>query len=224
MKIIVLHGENEVAARERLLSFIVEAKKRGWVTEVIKKGDFVSEKLALGNLYFFNTLLIVDDYHFLTKKDFDFLKKNFDKTEKVLVICGFGENISQSVLNNFPKGTKIEKFDCPKIVFEFLDSIFPGNLEKTLKLLHKVLEKTPPELLLHNFFTRIRDLYWVKTDPSTLPYNSRRVYYLEKQAAHFTKDELERILSYLADIDVEAKMSSLGIDYYLDLLVFKYLQ
>lgn len=224
MKVIVLHGENEVVARDRLFLFISEAKKRGWAVEKIKEGESFSERFSLGNLYFLNTLFIVESYRILSKKDFVFLNNIFKKSDKVLVVCGLGENIPQSILNKFPKETKIETFNYPKIIFDFLDSILPGNSEKILKLLHEVLKKNPPELVFHLFFTRIRDLYWVKVDPSSLPYYSKRVYYLEKQASQFGLEKLKDILNYLADIDVEAKMSSLGMDYYLDLLVLKHLQ
>jgi len=224
MKLIVLQGENEIAAKERLFLFTSEAKKRGWVIEKIKEGESVSEKISLVNLYFLNTLFVVENYRLLTKKDFDFLNRVFEKSDKVLVVCAFGENIPQSVLKKFPKPTKFESFNYPKIIFDFLDSILPGNSKEVLKLLHEVLKRNPPELVFHLFFTRIRDLFWVKVDPSTLPYYSKRVYYLEKQASRFTQEKLKSILNFLAEIDVEAKMSSLGIDYYLDLLVIKHLQ
>ncbi len=224
MNLIILHGENEVSARERLFSFVSEAKRRGWAVEKIKEGESVSEKLSLVNLYFLKTLFVVENYRLMKKKDFIFLNKFFEKSDKVLVICGFGENIPQSVLEKFPKSAKIEIFNYPKVVFDFLDNILPGNFEKVLRLLHEVLKRNPPELVFHLFFTRVWDLYWVKTDPSTIPYYSKRVYYLEKQASRFTQGELKEILDCLADIDIEAKMSTLGIDYYLDLLIFKYLQ
>lgn len=47
MKVIVLHGENEVVARDRLFLFISEAKKRGWAVEKLRKGSPFLKDLAL---------------------------------------------------------------------------------------------------------------------------------------------------------------------------------
>jgi len=47
---------------------------------------------------------------------------------------------------------------------------------------------------------------------------------LEKQAYRFSQSQLQEIIDYLASIDVEAKRSSLGLEYYLDLFILKYLE
>ena len=227
MKVIILQGEDEIRARERLFSFIREAKKRNWIVERIGENGLLSEKLSLGALYFQGSLLIVEDYRLINKRDIDFINKNYRELEDVVVICAFGEVVSQSLLKKLPRDIKIENFDYPKIIFNFLDSISSGDCRKVLYLLREVLslkEKYPPELVFHLLFTRIRDLYWIKVCPYNLPYKFRQMYFLKKQASFFTKGKLKDIINFLADIDIEAKMSNLGIDFYLDLVVLKYLK
>lgn len=224
MKIIVLHGEDEISARSRLFSFIEEAKRRNWLVERIKDGDSILEKLKLESLYFPNLLLILENYRALDKDAVKFLGANLGNMDKVLVICSFGKVIPQSDLRKFPKSTRIEKFDYPKVMYDLWNNILPNNSQRILTLLREALKANPPELVFHSFFKRIRDLYWIKISPSTIPYGSRQVYWLERQASHFTQEDLRRILNFLAEVDTEAKMSTLGIDFYLDLVVFKYLK
>jgi DNA polymerase III delta subunit len=224
MEIIILQGENNLALKERLSKFVNEAKKRNWSIIRIEKEERVLDKILLSGLYDKGNLFIVEDYKSISKSDLKYLKEKVAKIDGVLVICSQGGNIPSSILKNFPKIKKIENFDYPKIVFQFLDSLYPSNSKNAILLFHQMLEREPEELIFHLISSRLKDLYWVKTDPSTLPYPSWQVEKLERQASRFTRDNLRQLIEELALLDIEAKRSSLGLVYYLDLLLVKYLK
>jgi DNA polymerase III delta subunit len=225
MEIIILQGEDNLALAKRLDKFIAEAKLRNWSIVRITKDEPVLEKIFLSSgLYASKSLFIIDDYKFLSKKDIKKLGEKLEKIDGVLVICSQGGPISSSFLKGFPKIKKIENFNYPKITYQFLDSLYPKNSKNALFLLHQLQEKQPSELIFHMIATRFRDLYWAKKEPSTLPFSSWQVEKLERQSARFTEEKLKNFIEDLALIDVEAKRSSLGIVYYLDLLIAKHLK
>jgi DNA polymerase III delta subunit len=224
MEIIILQGENNLALKERLSKFVNEAKKRNWSIIRIEKEERVLDKILLSGLYDKGNLFIVEDYKSISKSDLKYLKEKMAKIDGVLVICSQGGNIPSSILKNFPKIKKIENFDYPKIVFQFLDSLYPSNSKNAILLFHQMLEREPEELIFHLISSRLKDLYWVKIDPSTLPYPSWQVEKLERQASRFTQDNLRQLIEELALLDIEAKRSSLGLIYYLDLLLVKHLK
>lgn len=224
MEIIVLQGEDKLALEKRLSVFVAEARKRKWGVNRISAGESALDRIVLSNLFTSNNLFIIDDYRSLSKKDVKYLLKKIDDLEGVLVICSSGDSIPTSFLNNFPKIKKIENFNYPKIIFQFLDSIYPKNAKDALELLHQVLDKEPPELVFHLLAVRLRDIYWSKVDPSTLPYSSWQVEKIERQAAKFDLEKVKDFINELAKYDIEAKRSSLGLTFYLDLLITKHIK
>lgn len=224
MEIIVLQGEDKLALEKRLSVFIAEARKRKWGVNRISAGEDALEKIFLSDLFTPKNLFIIDDYKSLSNKDVKYLLKKIDNLEGVLVICSSGDSISTSFLKNLPKIKKIENFNYPKIIFQFLDSIYPKNAKNALSLLHQALDREPPELVFHLLAVRLRDIYWSKVDPSTLPYSSWQVEKIERQAAKFDLEKVKDFIDELANYDIEAKRSSLGLTFYLDLLIAKHIK
>lgn len=224
MEIIFLQGENESALRKRLSAFITEARKRNWEVVRIFAGENVLEKIIISGLFSSKSLFIVEDYKSLKVKNINYFLERIDKMEGVLVICSFGGLIPSSFLKVFPKVKKIENFDYPKLIFQFLDAIYPLNSRNALLLLHQVIEREPVELVFHLLSIRLRDIYWSKVDPSTLPYPSWQIEKIERQAAKFDLEKVKNFIEELAACDVEAKRSSLGLSFYLDLLIAKHIK
>lgn len=224
MKIIVLQGENEFAIDERLLKFISEAKRRKWSVVNISEKESILDKLFLVDLYAPKSLFIIENYRLLSQKDIKYIEKKAKEIDGVLVICSKGGKICPSFLKALPNLKKIEGFEYPKVIFELLDNLYPSSAKKVISILEKLAKKEPAEFVFHMIFSRIRDLYWAKVDPSTLPYSSWRVEKLERQASKFSQEQLKNFIEDLALIDIEAKRSSLGIFYYLDLLMIKHLK
>lgn len=205
MKIIVLHGDYTFKLYERLNKFIEAAKKRGW--EIVN--DEINQTPSLFNI---ERLTIVRKYNLISKKDVP----NILKIPGTLVIYNEG-TIPQTFLKELPKDTKVEEFKLPKIIWNFLDNI-------SVKLLHEVIKTEPIEFVFSILSKRFRDLYWVKTSPETLPYQSWQIGKLKRQAQKYTTREVVQIINKLAEIDIKVKTSKAELISELDLLLIKSLE
>jgi hypothetical protein len=212
MKIIVLHGDDTEKSYERLMKFVESAKKRNWE---ILTNEFPNTPSLFGS----DRLIIYRDFRLLTTRDI----KNFDRFDGTLVIYHTGI-LPQTFLKLMPKDFKMEKFELPKILFTFLESFYPGNSARSLKLLHELTESSAVELTFFMLARHLKDLYWVSIDPATTAYPSWRLSKLKSQASKFGIDKLKQIISDLADIDIKVKTSKADLLTDLDLLMVKQLK
>ena len=212
MKIIVLHGDDSAKSYERLMKFVETAKKRSWE---ILTDEFPNTPSLFGT----ERLIIYRDYKLLTSKDI----KNFDRFEGTLVIYHPGD-LPQTFIKQMPKDFKMEKFELPKILFTFLESFYPSNSQRSLKLLHDLVKNTAIELIFFMLARHLKDLYWVTIDPTTNQYPSWRLSKLKSQANKFTVENLKLIIKNLADIDILVKTSKADLLTELDLLMVKQLE
>ena len=112
----------------------------------------------------------------------------------------------------------------PKLLFKFLDEIYPGNSKTALNMLHKITESEAIEMVMAMLARHLRDLYWAQSDPDTLPYPSWRASKLKSQAAKFKANSLVNLIRNLADIDTKSKSSKLDLGTALDLTLAKQLK
>ncbi len=204
MKIIILHGDDTQKSYLRLTKFIDEAKKRNW--EIL-----YDEVSATPSLFGVERLIVIRDIKLLTKK----ILNTLSKIPGTLVVYETS-SIGQTVLKTFPKESKVEKYDLPKIIWNFLDTL-------QLSTLHELIKNEPIEFIFALISKRIRDLYWIKIDSKSLPYQSWQVSKLKKQSDKYTEGELKIILEELARIDVEVKTGKTDLTSSLDLLFVKYI-
>jgi hypothetical protein len=212
MKIIVLHGDDSVKSYARLMKFVETAKKRNW--EII-----TNEFPNTPSLFGIERLIIYRDFTLLTAKDI----KNFDKFDGTFVIYHDGV-LPQTFIKLMPKDFRMEKFEMPRILFTFLESFYPGNSNRALKLLHDLTKTEAIELIFFMLARHLKDLYWVSVDPKTPQYPSWRLSKLKSQASKFTIENLQLIVGKLADIDIKVKTSKVDLLTELDLLIVKLLK
>lgn len=223
METIVVHGEYTRDSYHRIKQFIESAKNRGWeVISLDKNGGPFSNYLA-SSLFDKKRLLIVNDYKLITSENLKYLGRNKENIDLTLVIYHKGI-VPQPVLKKLPNVKKIETFEPPKIIYKFLESVYPGNSLEYLKLLHFLLEQDQIELIFYLLGMHFKDLYWVKSDPSSVPYASWKVSKLESQARKFEKGQLEKIIGEMARIDILVKTSKKDLTHELDLMLVSRLE
>jgi DNA polymerase III gamma/tau subunit len=132
--------------------------------------------------------------------------------------------LSEKVKKALPAAARIEVFDLPKTLFTFLESFIPGNAKTAIAFLEKTIETQPLELVFSVFSKHIRDLYWARVSPETLPYPSWRLQKLGRQARAFDQEQLASFLRQLAEIDISVKTESQSLLILLDLFVVKALE
>ena len=212
MQIIVLHGEDIGKSYDRLQKFTGEAKKRNW--------EILYDDISLTpSLFGLERLIVIRDYKLLTKK----ILTSLAKINGTLVI--YHESVlPKTFLGLLPKDTKTEEFKLPKLIWSFLENLVPGNSEKSVQTFHKIIERDAPEFVFTFIARQFRDLYWVKTDPSSVTFESWKVQKLKGQSQKFGTEKLKEIIEKLSEIDILVKTSKAEIVSSLDLLIIKQLE
>ena len=102
------------------------------------------------------------------------------------------------------------EFKPEQLVFKFLDSLRPGNVQESLLLLAKILKTDEPEIVIYMIIKRFRLFILVKDkitsgtdDLNKLA--SWQIANLTKQANYFTLRSLVEIYHRLLKTDVEQK-------------------
>lgn len=219
MNLIVIHGDYVAASYSRLDELIKDAKKRGWEIKKISANNRLrfSEQLSTKSLFEKDSLYIFDQLTKLPEKELKWLNNN-EKNLNINFVLYHTNFIPAKILRLLPKH-KVEEFKLPRLIWNFLDSFYPGNSKKCLYLLHKVCENEPVEFVLALLSRRLKDLYIAKIDPKDLDYAAWRVSKLKTQSKRFTKEQLKEVISALASADVEAKQSKLPLLTSLDLII-----
>ncbi len=220
MKIIILHGDYIKKSQERLDYFQGLAKKRGWEIKKIEANAnlSVSEQLSAGLLFQDKTLFVLGDVKKLTPHDFVWIKKTGKELALTLVVYA-PYFVSKSILSKFPKDVKIEEFKLPRIIFTFLDGLYPRNYKRTFTLFHELVQHQPVEFIFALVAKQIRDLYWAELESQSLPYPAWRVGKLKSQSAKFKVEKLKDLINKLAIIDIAAKTGKADLISSLDLLI-----
>ncbi len=224
MKIIILHGDDERKLYERLSKFVETARSRSWEVDYLDDPAVkLQETLFSTSLFSNERFFVLRDIKRLGKKEIEWLNKKYSDLSGNLIIYHEGY-ISKTILSALPKEVKIEEFKLPVIIWSFLEHIYPGNSKLVILEFHKIIERDAPEFIITLIAKLFRDLYWAKVDPASMPYPSWRNSRLKAQANKFTIDDLQLIISKLAEIDIEVKTSKSDLVTTLDLLVIKHLQ
>lgn len=206
--IIVLHGDNQVASREKFIVLREDAIKKGFnvvnldgkATDTSKIDLYSQTTTLLGQ----GTAVFIED--FFTNKKVKNKEQSF--TPGGEVVFWEPREVTKSELAKFPESWKVEYFPIPKLIFKFLDSINFKNQKETIAMLHEVLQKETPELIIPLFSWHIRQLIWAKQDPKSLAVPSWKVQRLLAQASQVTLEELYHFHEKLLKLDRSIKTST----------------
>lgn len=226
MNTILLHGDDYLGAKKRLDTFILTAKKRGWLIDRFGPDSSVdfSELVSGANLFSKDRLIIVENLNRLPPKQITWVAENQARFEVTLVFINEGF-VNSRTLASLPKKTKIELFRLPREIFDFLYSFYPGNSKKALTLLKNVLKKEPIEAVFAILSRHIRDIYCASEDPKSLPYKETwRISKLISQSKKFEAGKLKKVIFLLAEADIKAKSSRGNLNDLLDQIIITQLE
>lgn len=224
MKIFVLHGEDLGKSYSRLKKFIDTAKKRSWeVTYLDETNNRLQDELSAASLFGGERFFIIRDVKKIGKPELKWLTDKAPNLDGNLVIYHEGD-LPLSFIKALPKDVKIEAFILPKLIWNFLDGLYPGNASKSLVIFHRIIETDPPEMVFSLIAKLFRDLFWVMEDVSTLPYPTWRASKLKSQASKFSKEKLIKVINLMSEIDVKVKKGKADLVSSLDLLMVKHLE
>ncbi len=203
---LIIHGDNQVASRSLLLA----AKQ----TATAKNLEIISlsgDELNLAELQnYVNSVNLLGTTNcvvvegFFGRRPSNEKKKIIEQLEKwsnEQIILWDGKDVSLQ-LKNFPLNI-VKKFELPRTVFKFLDSLALNDLSQTL-------ETTPPEFVFSLLVGQVRKLMIIKSGGGNFP--DWQMAKLKSQAAKFTDQELSSMHHQLLDIDFKNKTSASAMD------------
>ena len=207
MKILLIHGDNTFESYQRLNIVLTNSKDKGYRIEIIEnnKANF-QERINTKSLFREKTVFLLEKISILKKNDFNWIKKNISINDLFLIIYNDG-SLGKTIINSFPKDTKVEEYKLPQLLWKFLDSFYPGNDRKTLQLLNECVKNNPIEFIFSMLSRHLKDLYWVKIEPKGLEYQEWRITKLQNQADKFAKSLLKNIIKEMSEIDLKVKTS-----------------
>lgn len=223
MKLIILHGDNQVESRRRLSQLISQAKKKGLEIQRLDGKGLVKSDLLMAarsqSLLSDDHLVVVEDFFANNKKAAE-AAQEVTKTGGAEFVFWEKSALSPTTVKKLLKIAGVEEFKIPKSIFKFLDSLAPGNTKAMLNLLHNVRE-SEEEFVFFMLGRQIRLLIWAKKEPETLALPEWQKTKLIKQAEKFSPDCLLLLHHRLLELDRANKKSQLpeNLSASLDLLL-----
>lgn len=223
MKLLILHGDDQIKLYARFQKFIETAKSRSWEIAYLDDAPSIKESISATSLFGAERFFVLRDIKRLGKTEIEWLKKHAPEIDGNLVVCHEGY-VPVGITKGITTDVKIEEFKLPKIIFSLIDMIRPGNSAQIIKTLHKIVETEPVEFVFVLIAKLMRDLYWAKTDLASMPYPSWRSSKLKNQSDKFTTEQLKQLVNSLAETDIKVKTSKTDLLSSLDLLIVKSLE
>jgi DNA polymerase III delta subunit len=221
----VLHGENIIASRDKLVELITEAKEKNKSIERLdaKKINpgFLEGKLIKRDLFGTERMVVIEELHSLPRsKQKDFLIELITKSD-VDVVLWEKRKLTPTMIKKFPQAQSLE-FKLSSALFNWLDSLSGNKNTRTQQIatFHKTLETEDPHLCLVMLARQIRMLIQTKDGGKIAgpPWVIKKV---QKQSQSFKLQQLLEVHQRLLDIDLRQKTSTnaLELDQELDLLL-----
>jgi len=225
MKVVLVHGDDVNKSRKRLLAIVENVKKREWEVNrfsEINKESFLN-KFTSGSLFAKNTLYVVENATKISAKDLQWIKKKGEVFPGSLLLYMKSQAPARFV-KSLPRGTKFEEFTLPKVIFNMLDSIIPGNSKTFNNLFYELVRRDGQEFVLAVLARYLRDLYWVSSDAVGLGYPSWRVNKLKRQSERLTAERIKAMIDKLSRVDILSKLGKEDLVSGIDLVITRELR
>lgn len=209
----LLHGNNIVASRAKLIECIDKARGQG--KEIRQLDGKTLDSLGLTqavesfSLFGGNVLVVIDGLLIkLGKKEkmavqlIDILKRSESTID---IILWEEKEIGKTLTALLGSKCSVELFKTPVVIFQFLDSITPGRTPELLGLLHQSLDLDAAELIFALLVRRVRQLIQLRDNVVPEGLQGWQAGRLTSQAKFFTMDRLLIMEKRLLEIDISIK-------------------
>jgi DNA polymerase III delta subunit len=224
---IIIHGENTIASREKLVDCITQSKLKGNEIVRIESKSLteaqLEELLGTSDLFGTEKTVIIDSLHSLpTSKKKKNLVAQLKNSQLHELILWEKRALTKTMLKPFPSAQVFE-YKASKTLFAWLD-LFGKSKDSTKKLtlLHDAFNSDGEYFCFLMLIRQFRLLIQVKTGAKVggAPFMITK---LKSQANNFTEEELLKIYKKLLKIDIAQKTSKnlLSLQQELDLLTTK---
>jgi len=225
---IILHGDNQVASRQKL-NELIKAQKSAGIDDIVRldgakidQNQLVQEAASVG-LFGPNRLVVIEGLFSRPKSQqkktlLEYLHHSLTILPPLIV--WEPKTLTKTVVKNFTS-VQIQEFKLTKTLFTFLDSLYPGNSSESFRLLEKTRQHEADELIFFMLIRQIRLLIQVKDQVAKLPpWQNQK---LTRQANLFPSQKLIEAHHQLLEIDrlIKTGKTHLPLSAHLDLLLAK---
>lgn len=212
--ITLLHGENIVGSRNYLND--IRVKHTGEIIVLDGKTVLLGEiKQAVESLSLFSgsRLVIIENLcSRLSKTQLkEYLSYLFKAESLSDIVIWEGKEITKVSLKNIPKNWKVESYPIPKVIFNFLDNISPGNNIKMLSLL-KDSRKTNDDNFLFLMIVRQIRMLLLAFEGGLVGMPPWMAGKFSRQAKKYSKEDLLKLYKKLLLIDIGQKSGTAAFD------------
>lgn len=210
----LIHGDNTEAARNKLLELKAAAKTKEIRTLNGKRMDpnATVQALESSSLFGGDVLVVVEGFISSAKKREKafgiILAQLLAAATTIDVVLYEEKEVEKGTLTKLGSKGEIFLFKTPVVIFQFLDSIRPGNAKTSLTLFTQVLTREPAEIVFALLVRRVRQLMVLADGLVPDGLQGWQADRLTSQARHFTIDELVVMHTSLLDIDIAIKTGS----------------
>jgi len=220
----ILHGENTIKSREKLVSLLTDLQAKG-----IKIVRLEANKLNLPeleaaliqtDLFGATETVVIEELHSLLKSKRKDQLINLVAAANKDVILWEKRDLTKPMLAKFPNAN-IEMFKLSSALFSWLDLFHSETqIQKNLESLHKAIEANTDHMCFVMLMRQVRLLIQIKEGiiPPGAPFMIKKI---KKQANYFSLPTLLQIHEDLFKIDMDLKSSKgfSSLQQRLDLLV-----
>ncbi|MBI2590470.1 MAG: hypothetical protein HYW33_01120 [Candidatus Blackburnbacteria bacterium] len=211
MNSFLLHGDNQVASREKLVSLVNDGKKNG--LEVVyldnpSKKELLDVVFAQG-LFGSQNLIVVENFLTADKEAGEILS---DIPKDTTLIIWEKRLLTAGILKKLSGRFTVLEFKLPTVLFALLDNIYPKNTKKVLELLETAKRGLEAEFVLIMLASRVRQLLWAKLEPAAMTLPLWQKGKLIAQSGRYSESNLKNLNTKLLELDRKSKNSTLPVD------------
>jgi len=218
----LLHGDNVQASRNEL----EQIKQKNQGKEIITINGLktnlteIIQALESKSLFDNNRLIIIESL-FSNRKKIE-IQNILEKSINQDLIMWEGKELEKGGLGKLPKNTVIKIFKYDKILFKFLEVIYPGNQKNMLLLFEELAKKEAVELIFFMIVRQFRNLLVVKDENNSkqLGFSPWQEARLTNQARYFTIEQLLNNYNKLLEIDIAQKTGKSSFNLKKDIELF----
>ncbi|MBD3250643.1 MAG: hypothetical protein GF381_03690 [Candidatus Pacebacteria bacterium] len=210
--ITILHGDNIVKSRQKLVELIDQAKDRGVVVNRLEAGKTdrpeLESKLTKTSLFGTDRIVVLEELHSLRSTN-----KKKELIELILqaeldLILWESRSLTKTMLKKFPRA-KSQEFGLTNQLFNWLDSLAPTKYTKPsqLQLLNEVIKTDDEYMCLAMLARQIRLLIQAK-DGGQIKGPPFVISKIKKQARPFSLGQLLELHRQLVEFDLRLKTST----------------
>lgn len=224
---IIIHGENTVNSREKLINLLDLAKSHKQEVIRVEAKDLsesaLEEILGASDLFGTKKTIVIEGLHSLPKSAKQkALIKMIASSDLHTIILWEKRSLTKTMLKPFAKAEVFE-FKISKTLFAWLDTLGKqGNETKKLQLLHDALNSDGDYFCFIMLIRQVRLLIQAKsgTKIAGAPFMITK---LKTQADNFSQSELLNLYKEILKMDYAQKTSKslLSLNQWLDLLSIK---